>query len=114
MASFTPHGQSTPFLCIDQCLDPPIVRIAWIQALRVGNVKWPVYRPLGLCGVLLLAGKPASSGERVNLLSMSRGWSESNAFDISVDKTATHWCPFHQGDKGCLATMSFAVSGNAI
>ena len=65
MASFTPHGQSTPFLCIDQCLDPPIVRIAWIQALRVGNVKWPVYRPLGLRGVLLLAGKPASSGERV-------------------------------------------------
>ena len=65
MASFTPHGQSTPFLCIDQCLDPPIVRIAWIQALRVGNVKWPVYRPLGLCEVLLLAGKPASSGERV-------------------------------------------------
>lgn len=31
----------------------------------MGNVKWPVYRPLGLCGVLLLAGKPASSGERV-------------------------------------------------
>ena len=33
----------------------------------MGNVKWPVYRPLGLCGVLLLAGKPASSGERVNV-----------------------------------------------
>lgn len=33
----------------------------------MGNVKWPVYRPLGLCGVLLLAGKPASSGERVKV-----------------------------------------------
>ena len=43
------------------------MRIAWIQALKVGDVKWPVYRPLGLCGVLLLAGKLASSGERVKL-----------------------------------------------
>ena len=53
MASFTPHGQSNPSLCIDQCLDAPIVRIAWIQALKVGNGKWPVYRSLGLWGVLL-------------------------------------------------------------
>ena len=43
------------------------MRLAGIQACKVGDVKWPVYWPLGLCGVLLLAGKPASSGERFNI-----------------------------------------------
>ena len=67
MASFTPHGQSNPSLCIDQCLDPPIVRIAWIQAFKVGDVKmaglpatgvmrsitfWPVNWPVVVKGLI--------------------------------------------------------------
>ena len=67
MASFTPHGQSNPSLCIDQCLDPPIVRIAWIQALKVGDVNGRFTGHWGYAEYYFLVGKLASSGERVKV-----------------------------------------------
>lgn len=49
MAFFAPHKESTLPLQIDQCLNPG--RLAWIQAVKADNGKWPVYWPLRLHGL---------------------------------------------------------------